>query len=87
MLAGLNRSGLGKKAFISVPESIYQKDPYKDQLSVELQYQNSMHKKSPMHEQDFKPGSGYKTMYFSPNEAPTHRTRTLKRSNQRRKGR
>jgi hypothetical protein len=36
MIPGLNRSGVGKKSFIQVPESIYQKDPYKDKLSVEL---------------------------------------------------
>lgn len=58
----MNRSGVGKKAFIQVPDSIYQKDPYKDQLSVELQYQNSMHRRSPMHEQEFKPASGSKTL-------------------------
>jgi hypothetical protein len=64
MLPGQNRSGMGKKSFIQVPDSIYQKDPYKDQLSVELQYQNSMHRKSPMHEVDFIPASGFKTMLF-----------------------
>jgi hypothetical protein len=64
MLPGQNRSGMGKKSYIQVPDSIYQKDPYKDQLSVELQYQNSMHRKSPMHEVDFKPASGFKTMLF-----------------------
>ena len=49
MLAGPNRTGVDKKGFLHTPESIYQKDPYKDQLSVELQYQNKMHTKSPMH--------------------------------------
>lgn len=62
MLAGVNRSGVGKKSYIQVPDSIYQKDPYKDQLSIELQYQNQMHRKSPMHDQDFVPASGTKSM-------------------------
>jgi hypothetical protein len=79
MLGGVSRSGVGKKAFIQVPESIYQKDPYKDQLSVELQYHNSMHRPSPMHEQDFIPASGSKTMYVVPHSAPTRPSRMLRR--------
>jgi hypothetical protein len=62
MLAGQNRTGVGKKSYLHTPESIYQNDPYKDQLSVELQYHNRMHRKSPMHEADFVPASGKKTM-------------------------
>lgn len=30
MLPGPNRSGVLKKSFLQVPESIYQKDPYVD---------------------------------------------------------
>ncbi len=63
MLAGPNRTGVDKKAFLQTPESIYKNDPYKDQLSVELQYYNKMHSKSSMHETDFIPASGTKTMY------------------------
>jgi hypothetical protein len=36
MLAGMNRTGMGKRAFINYPESIYQKDPYKDPFKIEL---------------------------------------------------
>lgn len=36
MLAGTNRTGRGKKAFIQYPDSIYQKDPYKDPFKIEL---------------------------------------------------
>lgn len=36
MLSGLNRTGIGKRAFFEYPESIYQKDPYKDPFKIEL---------------------------------------------------
>jgi hypothetical protein len=35
MLAGANRRGIGKKAFINYPDSIYQNDPYKDPFKIE----------------------------------------------------
>lgn len=85
MLPGQNRTGVGKKAFLQTPESIYQKDPYKDQLSVELQYHNKMHTKSPMHETDFVPASGFKTMYDHPHSAPTRLSLTSRRSSTRKR--
>lgn len=91
MLPGQNRTGVGKKAFLQTPDSIYQKDPYKDQLSVELQYHNKMHTKSPMHEVDFVPASGTKTMYYPLDSVLTHlfliwkRSNTLKRKQKRTK--
>ena len=85
MLPGQNRTGVGKKAFLQTPESIYQKDPYKDQLSVELQYHNKMHTKSPMHETDFVPASGFKTMYDYPHSAQTRPSLMWRRSSTRKR--
>jgi hypothetical protein len=62
MLAGPNRSGVDRKAFVQVPESIYQKDPYSDTFKKELEYERKMHSKSQMHEANFKPASGSKTL-------------------------
>jgi hypothetical protein len=62
MLASACRSGVGKKAYLQTPESIYINDPYHDAFQKEIQYYNRMHSKSAMHETDFIPASGTKTM-------------------------
>ena len=49
MLGGSNRTGLGKKSYIHVPESIYQKDPYKDPFKIDLDYDKKIHGKSAIH--------------------------------------
>lgn len=62
MLGGSNRTGLGKKSYIHVPESIYQKDPYKDPFKIDLHYDQKIHGKSAIHETNFRPASGTKTV-------------------------
>jgi hypothetical protein len=62
MLAGTNRSGIGRKSYLHVPESIYQKDPYKDPFKIELEYERKIRGKSANHEADFVPASGPKSM-------------------------
>jgi hypothetical protein len=63
MLAGQNRSGVGKKAFIAYPSSIYHKDPFKEAAKIDLEYRKKIYGKSSIHESDFRPASGVKTMY------------------------
>lgn len=64
MLAGPNRSGVGRKAFIVYPSSIYQKDPFKESAKIDQEYQKKIYGKSKIHESDFRPASGTKTMYL-----------------------
>jgi len=46
-----------------VPSSIYQGDSFKDEFKRDIAYMNKIHSKGPMHEMDFKPASGTKSMY------------------------
>lgn len=62
--SGLNRTGVSKKDYMQVPESIYAKDEYVDTYKRELQYFNKTHSRSVMHETDFVPASGNKTLYL-----------------------
>lgn len=62
MLAGSNRSGMGKKGYFNVPDSIYQGDKYQDAFKTQIQYDKKMHTRSSYHETEFKPASTYKTL-------------------------
>ena len=39
MLAGTCKTGMVKSSYFGVPESIYAKDPYKEQYKLDCQYQ------------------------------------------------
>jgi hypothetical protein len=54
---------VGKKAFIAYPSSIYHKDPFKEAAKIDLEYRKKIYGKSSIHESDFRPASGVKTMY------------------------
>lgn len=63
MLAGSNRSGVDKKSYITAPESIHAGDRYLDPEKVDLKYNKMFHTRSTIHELEFKPSSGRKSMY------------------------
>jgi hypothetical protein len=62
LLAGTNKSGVGKKSYFNVPDSIYQGDKYQDPFKTQIQYEKKMHTRSSYHETEFKPASTYKTL-------------------------
>ena len=49
MLAGTNRSGVLKKSFISVPDSVNIGDRYLDPEKVDYLYETKLHKKADFH--------------------------------------
>jgi hypothetical protein len=59
MLAGPNRSGVDRKAFIDPPESVHAGDKYLDPEKVDALYNKKFHTRSAIHELEFKPGSSY----------------------------
>lgn len=50
MLAGACRSGHSKSSYFSVPDSILQKDAYKDPITRDLEDQKKMHTRAKFHE-------------------------------------
>ena len=50
MLAGACKSGHTKSSYFSVPDSIHQKDTYKDPITRDLEDQRKMHTRAKFHE-------------------------------------
>jgi hypothetical protein len=62
MLAGPNRSGVDKKSYIVAPESVHVGDLYLDPEKVDYKYYTKFHTRSTIHEVEFKPSEGRKSM-------------------------